>query len=226
MPPRPSRNLDRALLAAGRELLPARGCAGLTIREVAEAAGVNLGMFHYHFKSRESFLRALLQSLYDEMFSQLTFQGSVEWGAKDNLRAALRFLGRFLRANRPVLARVMADALCGDPIAAAFLRDNVPRHLGVMHALIALGQQRGELRSMPVPQALGFCAGSLALPILFGGAVVASGAVDKRVGGMLEAALLSDAAIDERIELALLAISPPAAPAPPTKRKRSPRRKP
>ena len=63
MPPRPSRNLDRALLAAGRELFPSRGCPGLTVREVAEAAGVNLGMFHYHFKSREAFLRALLQSV-------------------------------------------------------------------------------------------------------------------------------------------------------------------
>ena len=104
--PRPSRNLDRALLAAGRALLPQRGCAGLSVREVAEAAGVNLGMFHYHFKSREAFLRALLQTMYEEMFSQLTFQGSAGWGPRDNLRAALRFLGRFLRANRPILARV------------------------------------------------------------------------------------------------------------------------
>jgi len=63
--PRPSRNLDRALLAAGRALLPARGCSGLSIREVAEAANVNLGMFHYHFKTREAFLRTLLQSMYE-----------------------------------------------------------------------------------------------------------------------------------------------------------------
>ena len=88
--PRPSRNLDQALLAAGRALLPQRGCSGLSVREVADAAGVNLGMFHYHFKSREAFLKALLQSMYEEMFSQLTFQGSAEWGPSDNLRAALR----------------------------------------------------------------------------------------------------------------------------------------
>ena len=69
--PRPSRNLDRALLAAGRELFPARGCAGLSVREVADAAGVNLGMFHYHFKSREAFLRALLQSVYEDLSSEL-----------------------------------------------------------------------------------------------------------------------------------------------------------
>lgn len=207
---RPSRNLDRALLAAGRELLPARGCAGLSIREVAEAAGVNLGMFHYHFKTREAFLRALLQSLYEEMFSQLSFQGSAEWGPRENLRAALRFLGRFLRANRPVLSRVVADALCGDALAVEFLRANMPRHLGVMQALVAQGQAQGEIRAMPVAQAIGFCAGALAAPIIFGGAMAQSGAVARAERRRLEGDLLSDAALDERIDLALSAIAAPA----------------
>ncbi len=211
--PRPSRNLDRALLAAGRALLPARGCSGLSIREVAEAANVNLGMFHYHFKTREAFLRTLLQSMYEEMFSQLTLQRDVSWSALNNLRAALRFMGRFLRANRPILSRVLADALCGDPIAREFLSQNMHRHLGHMQALIELGQKEGVFKRMPVPQALGFCAGSLAMPILFGGAVAESGALGKAGTKMITAALLTDAAIDERIEMALAAISnDPAAP--------------
>ena len=190
--PRPSRNLDQALLAAGRALLPQRGCSGLSVREVADAAGVNLGMFHYHFKSREAFLRALLQSMYEDMFSQLTFQGSADWTPRENLRAALRFMGRFVRANRPMLARVMADALCGDEIAP-----------------------------IPVPQALGMCAGSIAMPILFGGAVADSGALGAAGTRMISATLLSDAAIDQRIDLALAAISNPSPPAQPTKRRAS-----
>ncbi|MGZ5034833.1 MAG: TetR/AcrR family transcriptional regulator [Usitatibacter sp.] len=216
MPPRPSRNLDRALLAAGRALFPASGCAGLSIREVAEAAGVNLGMFHYHFKTREAFLRALLQGMYEEMFSQLGFQGSEAWGPVENLRAALRFLGRFLRANRPILARVMADALSGNPLAREFMRENFPRHLGVMQSLIILGQEQGLIRPVPVVQAMGFCAGSLAAPIIFGGAVADSGSLGKAGAKALHDALLSDAAIDERIELALRAIIVPR-PAPSAK---------
>lgn len=204
--PRPSRNLDRALLAAGRALLPQRGCAGLSIREVADVANVNLGMFHYHFKTREAFLREVLQSMYEEMFAQLTVQRYDLWGPAENLRAALRFLGRFLRDNRPVLARVMADALCGEPIALEFLRTNMPRHLGHMHGLIELGQREGVLKPMPVPQALGFCAGSLAMPIIFGGAAVESGALGSAMTRQLKATLLSDAAIDARIDLAIAAI--------------------
>ena len=75
--PRPSRNLDHALLAAGRELFPERGCAALSVREVADAAGVNLGMFHYHFKSRDVFLRSLMQQAYEEMFTRLTAELSL-----------------------------------------------------------------------------------------------------------------------------------------------------
>ena len=212
MPPRPSRNLDRALLAAGRELLPHRGCAGLSVREVADAAGVNLGMFHYHFKSREAYLRALLQSMYEEMYSQLSFQADEKLGPLEALRSALRFMGRFVRTNRPFLARVLGDALCGDPIAVEFMRANFPRHLGLILGLIELGQSKGLLKPMPAPQAMGICAGSLAMPILVGGAVADSGALGPAGTKMITEALLSDAALDQRIDLALAAISTPTAP--------------
>ncbi len=69
--PRPSQQIDQALLASGRELLPALGCAGLSVRAVAAHAGVAPGMFHYHFGSKREFLRTLLSGLYEEMFSAL-----------------------------------------------------------------------------------------------------------------------------------------------------------
>ena len=209
MPPRPSRNLDRALLAAGRALFPSRGCAGLSIREVAEAADVNLGMFHYHFKSREAYLRALLQTMYEEMYSQLSFEADEKLGPLEALRHALRFMGRFVRANRPFLTRVLGDAACGDPIAVEFMRKNFPRHLGLILHLIEAAQAQGLVRPMPAPQAMGFCAGSLAMPILVGGAVAESGALGAAGSRMIAEALLSDAALDQRIELALAAISQP-----------------
>ena len=59
--PRPSRNIDQLLIAAALELLPNAGTSVLTIRQVCQHAGVNLGMFHYHFKTRDVFLRAVLR---------------------------------------------------------------------------------------------------------------------------------------------------------------------
>ncbi len=208
--PRPSRNLDRALLAAGRELFPHRGCASLSVREVADAAGVNLGMFHYHFKSREVFLRAVMQHTYEEMFATLTFSLQEMGGGEDavgSLRLALRVIARFVRDNRTFLGRVLADALSGEACAREFLRDNLPRHLGVLNVLIARGQSQGRLAQIPVPQAVATCAGALAMPILFGGAALDMNALAPPLAKVVEASLVSDAGIDERIELVIRAIS-------------------
>src|SRR5258706_4483877 len=166
MPPRPSRNLDQALLAAGRRLFPQRGCAGLSVREIADSAGVNLGMFHYHFKSREAFLRALMQQAYEEMFATLTLEVAREKDPVVNLRNALRVLGRFMRDNRPFLARVFTDALSGEQCAREFLRDNMPRHLGVLHGIVTEGQMRGSFIDIPFPQVIGLCGGGMVMPIL------------------------------------------------------------
>ncbi len=207
MPPRPSRNLDHALLAAGRRLFPARGCASLSVREVADAAGVNLGMFHYHFKSREAFLRALMQQAYEEMFSTLTLEVARDRDPVARLRAALRVLGRFMRDNRPFLARVFTDALSGEACARQFLRDNMPRHLGVLQMLVAEGQKQGSLVDIPFPQVVGVCGGSMVMPILIGGAMLDAGALRAPMAKVIEACFVTDAGIDQRIDLALKAIT-------------------
>jgi len=214
--PRPSRNLDHALLAAGRELFPERGCAALSVREVADAAGVNLGMFHYHFKSRDVFLRSLMQQAYEEMFTRLTAELSLHREDPESLRFAVRAIGRWVRDNRRFLARVLADALGGEKCARDFLRDNLPRHFAVLQGIIVAGQEEGRIARLPVPQVVGMCAGSVAMPILFGGALIDGGEMPPAMTKALTAALLSDAAIDQRIDLALAAIAAPGK----TKRKR------
>jgi AcrR family transcriptional regulator len=204
--PRPSRNLDKALLAAGRELFPDRGCAGMSIREVAQAAGVNLGMFHYHFKSREVFLRALMQQGYEAMFATLSLELARPADTVSTLRYALRAIARFVRDNRRFLARVLADALSGEACARDFLRDNLPRHLDLLRALIAKGQAEGVFAKIALPQAMGVCAGALAMPILAGGAMIDMGMLEVPTAKMLDRALLTNEAIDQRIELVLRAI--------------------
>jgi len=213
--PRPSRNLDRALLDAGRELFPRRGCAGLSVREVAEAAGVNLGMFHYHFKTREAFLRALLDGVYEEMYTRLEAAAARPVATDDpveHLREALRSLGRFARAHRTLLARLLADALSGDAIAIAFVRANFPRHIGVIHGLMGSAQAAGRMKPLPIPQAMALCAGSIVAPIIFGGAAIDSGAFPAAQARALQGVLLDEAAIDQRIDAVLEAITVPAPP--------------
>jgi AcrR family transcriptional regulator len=91
---RPSQDLDQALLAAGRALLPERGCAGVSVRVLAEHAGVAPGMFHYRFGSKEQFLRTLLAGVYEEMLGSLVRETALEGPPVARLRAALALLAR------------------------------------------------------------------------------------------------------------------------------------
>jgi AcrR family transcriptional regulator len=182
-------------------------------------------MFHYHFGSREAYLRTLMQQAYEEMFATLTLEAGGDGNPLENLRAGLRVLGRFLRDNRPFIARVFADALCGEKCARDFMRDNAPRHLAVLQKHLLEGQRQGTIRPLPIPQLVGTCAGALALPIIVGGAIAQSAQLEPKAAKMIATTLLSDAAIDQRIELVLAAISQPASAAAAAPRAKAPRGK-
>jgi AcrR family transcriptional regulator len=203
---RPSRNIDRLLLKAGRELYPATGTAGLSVRKVVERAGVNLGMFHYHFRTKDAFVRQVLQAAYEEMFANLELAASAK-APRAGLRAALNVLGRFGRDNASLLRRLVAEALAGEPLALEFLRNNMPRHIAVVVALIVAGQRQRVLRRMAPHQALAFLAGSVAAPIVVVGAL-AERAIVPGVTSDLAALVASDAAIAERVDCALAGIAP------------------
>ena len=205
--PRPSRNVDQLLLKAGRELLPATGVRALSIRQVAERAGVNLGMFHYHFKTKDVFVRAILESQYNRMFASLEIATHRSTSVVENLRAAVMVLALFGRDNRLLLVRLAGDALAGEVMAVEFLRANLPRHLAVIAALIAQGQKIGRFRKMPMPQAIAFLMGGVGAPILLGAALVNSGFAPPPLASGLDDTVFSDAAIRERIEMALTGLA-------------------
>lgn len=206
--PRPSRHVDRVLLASGRALYAEGGCRGLSVRRVAEHAGVNPAMFHYHFGSRDAFVRVLLQSFYDAMFADLTVAaGEPDAQARDRLRSALRVIARFVRDHRRLLRHLVRDALEGEPVVAEFVRANFPRHLEVVGRLIDGGRREGALKDIPLPQALAFVVGSIGAPILVGAALAEGGLIPGPLARDFEDAVLSDTALDQRIDLALAGLA-------------------
>ena len=205
--PRPSQQIDQALLAAGRALLPSAGCAGLSVRALAEHAGVAPGMFHYHFGSKERFLRTLLAGVYEEMFGSLAAEVALPAEPLQRLRAALRLLARFARTQRTLLARLWADAMAGEPVARDFFREHAPRHVGVVMQLVAEAQAAGALRSLPPLQTLAFVMGAVPLPMIFVAGLVDAGFAAPGGKAAFEAQVMSDEAVDARIDLVLAALA-------------------
>ena len=204
--PRPSRAVDDALLRAGRDLLPRLGCRGLTQRALAAHAGVQPGMFHYHFGSKDAFLRALLQQLYEELFDGLAAGVAGDGPTLDRLQRGLMALGRFVHAQRALVARLMADAIDGVTVVHDFLRANAPRHLGVLLQLLQQAEHEGSVAPQPPMQRLTFLLGATLSPMLVVPGVAALGLP---IAAGAEVQVTSDAALASRIRRALQALRTP-----------------
>src|SRR5665811_1456045 len=108
---RPSQNTDQRLIEAAREMLGTSALSRMNLREVAKKAGVNLGMFHYHFKTKDQFTRAVLQDTYDKFFREFSLESSRDGEPLQNLRGALFTLGKFMLDNRRMLLGILHDVL-------------------------------------------------------------------------------------------------------------------
>jgi AcrR family transcriptional regulator len=210
---RPSQHIDRALLAAGRELYPQCGCAGLSVRALAERAGVNQAMFHYHFKTKDAFLRTLLQQMYDEMFVGLNHDAMVRGPALERLRIALAGLARFVRDHRPVITRVWSDAAAGQPVAREFMRANAPRHVDLLMQLLGQAEREGSIAPMPPVQRVSFVMGAVVAPLVIMSGLMAMGITPGVPASEIEMQVLSDTAIAQRIHRALAGLQTAIKPA-------------
>jgi TetR/AcrR family transcriptional regulator, transcriptional repressor for nem operon len=199
---RPSQRIDLQLIESGMALLPDTGCTGLSVRRLVEHANVNLGMFHYHFKNKDNFIREVLQRFYEEMFSALNMEIDQTHGPVDSLRAALTVLCAFGTRHRKLLSTLLAESMQGEALVSAFLRENLPRHIAIIARLLMEGQAAGVFVQAPLPHLLPFLLGGVGMPPILGGAIERMGAAPR---GMVEH-MLSPAALELRINLALRAI--------------------
>lgn len=203
---RPSRNIEQALLASGSVLYPERGSAGLSVRALAEHAGVNPGMFHYHFRTKEAFLRELLQREYEVMFGGLSGAARDGGTPLQKLRDTLLYFAHFVREHAAIIGRVFAEASAGEPVAAAFVRSNAQRHLRLLLELMREAEAAGEIAPVPPLQRFVFVMGAVAMPLVVVPRIARLRVAPGLVARQLKAQVTSDEAIAQRVDLALAAL--------------------
>jgi AcrR family transcriptional regulator len=107
-----------SILEAARECLREYGYSGTSIRAVAERAGVQLSLVHYHFGSKQAVLVAVLEHENEKLLErqQALFAGSDPLSAK--WRAACRFLEDDLESGYVrILWELWAAGLADDELA-------------------------------------------------------------------------------------------------------------
>jgi AcrR family transcriptional regulator len=135
------------LLDAAATLVAERGWGSVTTRAVAERAGVNQALVHYHFGSMETLLREAvlarleseLQSLVDELVDERPFA--------DALLRTMQGLDRFALDTQAGI--LMAEVLLRstrDPAVAEAMGDEVRTWRGLLEPRLVLAQARGTVR--------------------------------------------------------------------------------
>lgn len=197
------------LLDTGIELAASKGLRGITVREVAASANVNLGSFVYHFGNRQAFIEELVELWYAPMFAQLrvTAQGGPTSAddsassAHTRLQATLLQLLSFIGQNAAFIRHMMMDAMAGEAAARKFLGDLPGRHPKLILALVMQAQQEGCLMAGNPLQMMIFVMMACGVPLL-----VASGMPGEWLAPqvqMLKALMADPQAARQRLQWAL-----------------------
>jgi AcrR family transcriptional regulator len=205
---RPSSGTDIKLKDAGRRLLLEKGITGLSVREACRLAGVNTGMFHYYFGSKEEFLQAVLKETYAEFMLNFKAGVSAAGTPREKLKKALVEVGRFALGMRKAMPMFFADMLHGKKEAFAFFSGNFTEHIRYMAALAEECRPSSAVKGHSVPFMVAALVPVMVFPMLAGGIVERNGV--KTLGGMpvekLRGEMFSEEGIAERAEIALRGI--------------------
>lgn len=204
---RPSKNTDELLINAAKQLLPETGASGLSMRKVAAKAKVNLGMFHYHFKSKEEFTQRVLETIYEEFFKKFSLE-TTEGTSLERLRKALFLLGQFSRDNRKLIVSLISDILNGDKEVIRFVKSNIGRHFKILGQLISECIDQGLIDELPLPILLFQILGVVGIPHLAIEFIQRMGVL-RPFGvttSVITKSMLTDSALSKRVEFALKSV--------------------
>ncbi|MEI7482731.1 MAG: TetR/AcrR family transcriptional regulator [Elusimicrobiota bacterium] len=205
---RPPSGTDLKLKAAGRKLLQEKGITGLSVREACRVAGVNTGMFHYYFGSKDEFLKVVLKDLYAEFMFNFKAGVSVGGTPRARLKNAMVEVGKFARSLRGVAPMIFADLAYGNKEAFAFVSGNFTEHISYIAALAGECRPGSSVKSRSIPFMIAAMVPVMIFPVLIGGILEKNGV--KKIGGRnigaLREEIFSDSGIAERAEIALRGI--------------------
>jgi AcrR family transcriptional regulator len=166
LPPKPSeapvrreRNAletKKRLLDAAETEFAAKGFAGVRLREVAQAAGVQQALIHHYFTDKDGLYREVLgRALEETTEGSWAILGKVT-GLSALLDAFIDMLMRFSANHAKLLAilRMEAQSADGSSVAIDLLRERTKPVFDAVHATIAQLQKDGHVRAEVRPEDL------------------------------------------------------------------------
>ena len=137
------------IIAAALEVFSEKGFAAAKLDEIARLAGVSKGALYLYFETKEDLFRAVVQEAVAPNVSQVQSLASVEAPFGEVLRTVFGAIARLIAGDRRIssVAKVVICESRNFPELARIWHETVvSRGVGLLSALIARGQARGEVR--------------------------------------------------------------------------------
>ena len=164
-----SLHTDKKLLNAGVTLARRKGLSGFTVRELCAKSKVNLGMFHYYFKTKQRFDREVLRLIYEQMMQDIRIETSPLASARKNTESILKSIYSFVRKNRVLISALAADVLGGDKNTLQFIVKHFTEHVSLLLQQLRRGGLTPQAAAMPIGSLAVTLVLPVALPQLFSG---------------------------------------------------------
>ncbi len=154
------KDLRSALIEAAIGLLPASGASGLSLREVAKAAGVSHTAPYRHFKDKSALLAAIAQTGFERLSDAIT----TVVAAHDNdpqqqlVEAGSAYVTLGLQ-NPDMMHLMFGGVLDPDTLSEEFCNTSMKSFAGLVH-IIEAGQKAGIFKADP-PESIAITAWSM-----------------------------------------------------------------
>ena len=135
------------LLAAATRLFAEKGFAGVSIRQLAEAAGVNSAMISYYYGGKEGLYEAVLATQYERLLEKFEAIADLKAPVEEKIRQYAEVIRLNHTAEQPLMARLIQGELTS-PTACMekVVRNYTSRIARIVSGIVQQGVEAGEFR--------------------------------------------------------------------------------
>jgi len=147
------RKRRKQLYDAAARLFAAQGYHATSLRELAQALGMNKSSLYHYFDSKQELLYRLLDEYIAEALAEIERICAGGQSALDKLAAFMRFYTRFYAADIERLNLLVNEVDNLEPRYRAVLEAKERRYLAALEGILAQLQEEGLMKDLPLPVA-------------------------------------------------------------------------
>jgi AcrR family transcriptional regulator len=114
----PRANQRERILDVALQLMSERGSSAMSMRQLAQACGVQVAAIYHYFPSKDELLRSVVEERrYSARLVEMPVDLAVSDPAEDRLRAVFQIFWQGALEEEPVLRLLLGEALRNEPVA-------------------------------------------------------------------------------------------------------------